>query len=141
MNCLFYHEFWCCLTLFNGVNFILSILCCCCYYTTPSEGWGQGGRPWNPKSKATPQGLDQQDCRETKSCQRTSGAKSNCRLNVMMRSLTPFELGRNGSWLSRESQLSQALSCLFYRFRRFCAKSFWQRSFLRTRIVRDFVSS
>ena len=28
-------------------------------YPTPSEGWGHGGRPWNPRSWATPQGLDQ----------------------------------------------------------------------------------
>ena len=28
-------------------------------YPTPSEGWGHGGRPWSPKSRATPQGLDQ----------------------------------------------------------------------------------
>ena len=25
---------------------------------TPSEGWGHGGRPWSPRSRATPQGLD-----------------------------------------------------------------------------------
>ena len=28
-------------------------------YPTPSEGWGHGGRPWSPRSRATPQGLDQ----------------------------------------------------------------------------------
>ena len=28
-------------------------------YTTPSEGWGHGGKPWSPKSWATLQGLDQ----------------------------------------------------------------------------------
>ena len=28
-------------------------------YPTPSEGWGYGGRPWSPRSRATPQGLDQ----------------------------------------------------------------------------------
>ena len=28
-------------------------------YSTPSEGWGHGGRPWSPTSQATPQGLDQ----------------------------------------------------------------------------------
>ena len=28
-------------------------------YPTPSEGWGHGGRPWSPRSWATPQGLDQ----------------------------------------------------------------------------------
>ena len=25
-------------------------------YPTPSEGWGHGGRPWSPRSRATPQG-------------------------------------------------------------------------------------
>ena len=28
-------------------------------YPTPSEGWGHGGRPWSPKSRAALQGLDQ----------------------------------------------------------------------------------
>ena len=28
-------------------------------YPTPSEGWGHGGIPWSPRSRATPQGLDQ----------------------------------------------------------------------------------
>ena len=28
-------------------------------YPTPSEGWGHGRRPWSPRSRATPQGLDQ----------------------------------------------------------------------------------
>ena len=28
-------------------------------YPTPSEGWGHGGKPWSPRSRATPQGLDQ----------------------------------------------------------------------------------
>ena len=28
-------------------------------YPTPSERWGNGGRPWSPRSRATPQGLDQ----------------------------------------------------------------------------------
>ena len=28
-------------------------------YPTPSEGWGHGGTPWSPRSRATPQGLDQ----------------------------------------------------------------------------------
>ena len=23
-------------------------------YPTPSEGWGHGGRPWSPRSRATP---------------------------------------------------------------------------------------
>ena len=29
-------------------------------YPTPSEGWGHGGKPWSPRSRATPQGLDQE---------------------------------------------------------------------------------
>ena len=28
------------------------------YYPTPSEGWGRGGTPRRPNSRATPQGLD-----------------------------------------------------------------------------------
>ena len=28
-------------------------------YSTPSERWGHVGRPWSPRSRATPQGLDQ----------------------------------------------------------------------------------
>ena len=28
-------------------------------YPTPSEGWRHGGRPWSPRSRATPQGMDQ----------------------------------------------------------------------------------
>ena len=28
-------------------------------YPTPSEGWGHGGTPWSPRSRATLQGLDQ----------------------------------------------------------------------------------
>ena len=28
-------------------------------YPTPSEGWGHGGRPGSPRSRATLQGLDQ----------------------------------------------------------------------------------
>jgi len=28
-------------------------------YPTPSEGWGRGGTPRRPNSRATPQGLDQ----------------------------------------------------------------------------------
>ena len=26
-------------------------------YPTPSEGWGHGGRPWSPRSRATSQGV------------------------------------------------------------------------------------
>ena len=28
-------------------------------YPTPFEGWEHSGRPWSPRSRATPQGLDQ----------------------------------------------------------------------------------
>ena len=28
-------------------------------YLTPSKGWGHGRRPWSPRSRATPQVLDQ----------------------------------------------------------------------------------
>ena len=33
-------------------------------YPTPSEGWGHGGTPWSPRSRATPQGLDQRSKRD-----------------------------------------------------------------------------
>ena len=33
-------------------------------YPAPSEGWGHGGRPWSPRSRATPQGLDQRSYRD-----------------------------------------------------------------------------
>ena len=33
-------------------------------YPTPSEGWGHGGKPWSPRSRATPQGLDQRSYRD-----------------------------------------------------------------------------
>ena len=36
-------------------------------YPTPSEGWGHGGRPWSPRSRATSQGLDQRSYRDRKS--------------------------------------------------------------------------
>ena len=36
-------------------------------YPTPSEGWGHGGRPWSPRSRATPQGLDQRSYRDRES--------------------------------------------------------------------------
>jgi len=29
------------------------------YYSISSEGWGRGGTPRRPNSRATPQGLDQ----------------------------------------------------------------------------------
>ena len=37
----------------------------------------------------------------------------NSRLNVVVRSPTPFRLGRNGCWPFRESQLPQALPFIF----------------------------
>ena len=40
-------------------------------------------------------------------------APINSRLNVVVRSPTPFGLGRNGCWLSRGSQLPRALSFIF----------------------------
>ena len=40
-------------------------------------------------------------------------APTNSRLNVVVRSPTPFGLGRNGCWPSRGSQLPQALSFIF----------------------------
>ena len=36
-------------------------------YPTPSEGWDHGGRPWSPRSRATPQGLDQRSYRNRES--------------------------------------------------------------------------
>ena len=36
-------------------------------YPTPSEGWGHGGRPWSPRSRATLQGLDQRSYRDRES--------------------------------------------------------------------------
>ena len=40
-------------------------------------------------------------------------APINSRLNVVVRSPTPFGLGRNGCWTSRESQLPRALPFIF----------------------------
>ena len=40
-------------------------------------------------------------------------APINSRLNVVVRSPTPFELGRNGCWPSRGSQLPRALPFIF----------------------------
>ena len=40
-------------------------------------------------------------------------APINSRLNVVVRSSTPFGLGRNGCWPSRGSQLPRALSFIF----------------------------
>ena len=48
--------------------------------------------------------------RQYLSCQTTlSAAPINCRLNVVVRSPTPFGLGRNGCWPSRGSQLPRPL--------------------------------
>ena len=44
---------------------------------------------------------------------RHNSAPINSRLNVVVRSPTPFGLGRNGCWPSRGSQLPQALSYIF----------------------------
>ena len=38
---------------------VLPVVVVVVVYPTPSEGWGHGGRPWSPRSRATPQGLDQ----------------------------------------------------------------------------------
>ena len=44
-------------------------------YPTPSKGWGHGGRPWSPRSRATPR-VWTRGRREIESRQRVSGAKS-----------------------------------------------------------------
>ena len=46
-------------TLFFAVSLALLPVVVVVVYPTPSEGWGHGGRPWSPRSRATPQGLDQ----------------------------------------------------------------------------------
>ena len=56
--------------------------------------------------------------RETASTKRCKSAPiksapTNSRLNVVMRSPTPFRLGRNGCWPSRGSQLPRALPYIF----------------------------
>ena len=55
-----------------GIEFMI---CCCCCYPTPSEGWGHGGRPWSPRSRATFR-VWTRGRTETESRQRVSGAKS-----------------------------------------------------------------
>ena len=40
------------------------------YYPTPSDGWGRGGTPRRPNSRATPQGLDQRSRIERERSQR-----------------------------------------------------------------------
>ena len=42
-----------------------------------------------------------------------TSAPINCRLNVVVRSPTPFGLGRNGCWSSRGSQLPRVLPYIF----------------------------
>ena len=52
-------------------------------YPTPSEGWGHGGRPWSPRSRATPQGLDQRSYRDRespKSERRKESVAGQCRM-------------------------------------------------------------
>ena len=52
-------------------------------YPTPSEGWGHGGRPWCPRSRATLQGLDQRSERDTespKSDRRNESVAGQCRM-------------------------------------------------------------
>ena len=41
----------------NGSRYVVVVVVV--GYPTSSEGWGHGGRPWSPRSRATPQGLDQ----------------------------------------------------------------------------------
>ena len=52
-------------------------------YPTPSEGWGHGGRPWSPRSRATPQSLDQRlyrDRESPKSERRKESVAGQCRM-------------------------------------------------------------
>ena len=56
-----------CLTLFKRIVVVV--------YPTPSEGWGQGGRPWIPRSRETPQ-VWTRGRTETESRQRVRGAKN-----------------------------------------------------------------
>ena len=35
------------------------VRCCCGWLPDPFRGMGHGGRPWSPRSRETPQGLDQ----------------------------------------------------------------------------------
>ena len=57
--------------------------CCCVVYPTPSEGWGHGRRPWCPRIRATPQGLDQRSYRDRespKSERRKPSVAGQCRM-------------------------------------------------------------
>ena len=52
-------------------------------YPTPSEGWGHGGTPWSPRSRATPQGLDKRSYRDRvspKSERRKESVAGQCRM-------------------------------------------------------------
>ena len=52
-------------------------------YPTPSKGWGHGGRPWSPRSRATLQGLDQRSYRDRespKSERRKESVAGQCRM-------------------------------------------------------------
>ena len=49
----------------------------------------------------------------TKAAMAGTSAPINSRLNVVVRSPTPFGLGRNGSWSSEGSQLRRALPYIF----------------------------
>ena len=52
-------------------------------YPIPSEGWGHSGRPWSPRSRATPQGLDQRSYRDReppKSERRRESVAGQCRM-------------------------------------------------------------
>ena len=52
-------------------------------YPAPSEGWGHGGTPWSPRSRATPQGLDQRSQRDRespKSERRKESVAGQCRM-------------------------------------------------------------
>ena len=44
---------------FIEVTFVVVVVVVIVGYPTPSDGWGHGGRSWSPRSRATPQGLDQ----------------------------------------------------------------------------------
>ena len=52
-------------TILKDVNrIILFIVVVVVVYPTLSHGWGHEGRPWSPRSWATPQGLDQRSYRD-----------------------------------------------------------------------------
>ena len=52
-------------------------------YPTPSEGLGHVGRPWSPRSRATPQGLNERSYRDRqspKSERRKESVAGQCRM-------------------------------------------------------------